>query len=74
MVLIIANVARESIEALSHLEDTRSLSKLAPEVLRDLRDSVDSDTVKTVSLNKIFNPVLKLLSNITIFLFQVRKA
>lgn len=51
MVLVVTNIIRETVEALTHLEDTSCLAKFTPEVFRDFRNSINSDTVKTVVLD-----------------------
>ena len=51
VILIVTNVSWISIEALSHLEDACGLSEFAPEILGNLWDCVDSNTVKVVSFN-----------------------
>lgn len=74
VVLVVTNIPRESVEAFSHLEDSRSLSEFSPEVLRNLRDSVNTNTVKIVILDEFLDPVEELLSNVGVFLFQIGEA
>ncbi len=71
VVLVGADVSIISIEVLAHLEDASRLAELFPEVLGDLRDSVDADAIEVVSLHKILDPVLQLLSDIGIALVEV---
>lgn len=51
-----------SIETFSHLENTRCRPKLSPEIFWNLRDSVDSDSVEAICLNKVCNPAFELRS------------
>jgi hypothetical protein len=74
MVLIVTNIGVITIEALSHLEDSCSLVVLTPEILRDLWDSVDTDTIETVLLNNSVNPILEVLSNIGVTLIEIRES
>jgi hypothetical protein len=71
--LIRSNLGGITIEVLSHLEDTSGLSILSPEIHGNLRDGVNSNTIKVVGLDKIFDPVLKLLSYPAILLVQIGK-
>jgi hypothetical protein len=72
--LIGSNVSRVSIEILSHLEDSSSISIFFPEVFRNLRNSVDSNSFEAIGLNSFLNPILKVTSDITIFLGEIRKS
>jgi hypothetical protein len=56
VVLIVTNIGAISIEAFSHLEDTRSISVFFPEILGYFWDSINSDTIKLVGLYEVRNP------------------
>ena len=71
--MIGSDVGRVSIEILSHLEDSSSISIFFPEVFRNLRNSVNSNSFEAVSLNSFLNPVFKVASDITVFLGEIRK-
>jgi hypothetical protein len=51
--LILSNIAWITVEALTHLEDSSSLSKLSPEIFGHFWNCVDSNSIKSVSLNKV---------------------
>jgi len=69
-----SNVGRVSIEALSKAENTCRLGELRPELLFDLRDSIDSDTIKVVFLNQLLNPLLQVVSNVRVILIEIGKS
>lgn len=71
MVLEWTDIGGVTIEALTHLENTRCLSVLTPELLGHFWDGIDSNTVELVLLDGIFNPVLELLSNPIVVLVQI---
>jgi hypothetical protein len=66
MVLIWTNVVCISVEALSHLEHASSLSVLTPEIGWDFWDGVDSNTVELIGADQVFDPVLKVLSDVAV--------
>jgi hypothetical protein len=53
------------------LEHTGRLAILLPEILGDLRDSVDSDTVEIVLLNEVLDPVLEVAPDVGLVLVQI---
>jgi hypothetical protein len=69
--LVTTDVAGITIENLSHLEHSRSWTKFGPEIFWNLWDSVDSNTIKAVGLDKVANPVLELLSNPLVLLVKI---
>lgn len=71
--MIGSDVGRVSIEILSHLEDSSSISIFFPEVFRNLRNSVNSNSFEAIGLNSLLNPILKVASDITVFLGEIRK-
>jgi hypothetical protein len=73
-ILIGTNVSRISVEALSHLENTRCGSILGPEVSRYFRNSVDTNTVETIGADEILYPVFKVLTNVGVILVKVRES
>eukprot|EP00350_Pseudokeronopsis_sp_OXSARD2_P000004 CAMPEP_0170550844 /NCGR_PEP_ID=MMETSP0211-20121228/8859_1 /TAXON_ID=311385 /ORGANISM="Pseudokeronopsis sp., Strain OXSARD2" /LENGTH=151 /DNA_ID=CAMNT_0010857623 /DNA_START=117 /DNA_END=572 /DNA_ORIENTATION=- len=73
IVLVVTHVSRVPIEALAHLEDASSFSELSPEPLGHMGNSVDSDPIEAISINKGMDPILKVVGNPTIFLVQVRE-
>lgn len=72
--MIGSDVGRVSIEILSHLEDSSSISIFFPEVFRNLRNSVNSNSFEAIGLNSLLNPILKVASDITVFLGEIRKS
>mmetsp|Transcript_3241 Transcript_3241/g.3187 ORF Transcript_3241/g.3187 Transcript_3241/m.3187 type:complete len:233 (+) Transcript_3241:572-1270(+) len=72
--LIAAHVGGAPVKHLSHLEDSCSIPKLIPEPFWDFRDCVDSDSIKVKSFNHSGDPILKILSDFRVLLFQVREA
>ena len=49
------------------------MAVFGPEILRDLRDSVNADAIKVISVNDSLNPVLEVLAHIAIALVEVRE-
>lgn len=74
VVLIVANIPGEAVEAFSHLEDSGGLTEFSPEVLGNLGDSVNTDTIQIIIWDEFLDPVQELLSNIGVFLFQIWEA
>lgn len=72
--LVLGNIAGIAIEALAHLEDTRSLVVLVPEVLGNFRDCVDADAVKVELLDDVPDPALEIGAHILVVLIVVREA
>jgi len=66
IVLVGSNIGCISIEVFSHLENSSCCTILRPEIFGDLRDCVNSDTIKSISLNDSLNPILKILSYVRI--------
>lgn len=62
VVLVRTNIAGVTIEAFSHLEDSRGRTILSPEVLWYLWDSIDSYAVESISRHELLNPVLQVAS------------
>ena len=73
VILIRTDVSRISIEAFSHLENSRSCSKFTPKVFWNLWNGIDSNTVKTICSNQILNPVFMSLSDIRVALIEIRE-
>lgn len=63
VVLVGTDVGRVTVEGFAHLEDSSRCAKFRPEVLGDLGNSVDADTVEAVGAHEILNPVLECLTN-----------
>lgn len=61
--LVGTNVCGITIEAFTHLEDTRGCTIFLPEILGNLRNSIDSDAIKIILLNYTSNPVLEVLAD-----------
>lgn len=74
VVLVVAYIPIEAIEALTHLEDSSRLCILLPEVLGYLRDSIDADTIKVVLLNKILDPGFQVAAHVLITLIEIWEA
>ncbi len=55
--LIVANISIISVEGFSHLENTSRLAVLSPEIFWDFRNSINTNTVKAILLDKVFDPV-----------------
>ena len=72
--LVRSNICGISIEVLAHLEDASSLTILTPEVHGDLRDSIDTDSIEAIVVDKIVNPVLEVATHVVVVLVEIRKA
>jgi len=72
--LVRSNICGISIEVLAHLEDASSLTILTPEVHGDLRDSIDTDSIEAIVVDKIVNPVLEVATHVVVVLVKIRKA
>jgi len=68
VVLVGAYITRITVETFSHLEDSCRATVLSPEILGDLRDSVDSDSIEIVSRHGLLDPVFQVASNVIILL------
>jgi len=73
ILLIVSNVIVISIKGLTHLEDSSSLTEFFPELLRNVRNGINSNTIKAILLDKISNPVLKVLANEAVVLIEIRE-
>jgi hypothetical protein len=71
--LIWTNVSWVTVKVLTHLEHSRCLSVLTPEIFRNFWNSIDSNSIKSVGLDKVLNPVLKVASNVVVLLIEIRK-
>jgi hypothetical protein len=71
--LVVSNVGIIAVETFTHLEDTSWLAILRPEVLWDLRNGVDTDTVETILFDEILDPALEVSTDIRIILVKIRK-
>lgn len=56
--LVGTNIGGVSVEALTHLEDTGSRAEFGPERHGNFRNGVNSDTIETVGVDEVVNPVL----------------
>ena len=70
-VLVWTNVVGVTVEALTHLEDTSGISVLLPEVLGDLRNGIDSNTIELVGVDQVLDPILKITSDVLIILVEI---
>lgn len=66
-----ANISGVSVEAFTHLENSSTFSILPPEVLGDLRNGIDSNSIKVKFRNDAFDPVFEVVSNVIVGLIQV---
>lgn len=66
VILVRANICGISVEAFSHLEDSRTIAIFSPEVLWNLRDSVNSNSVKIEFLDDVLYPVFEIISHVII--------
>jgi len=73
MLRVWTNVVWISVKAFSHLENTSSLTVLAPEISFNFWDCVDSDTIELIGIDQVLNPIFKVLSDITIVLVKIWK-
>ena len=71
--LIWTNVSWVTVKVLTHLEHSRCLSVLTPEIFWNFWNSIDSNSIETVGLDKVLNPVLKVASNVVVLLIEIRK-
>jgi hypothetical protein len=71
--LVVTNVGIIAVENLAHLEDTSWLAILRPEVLGNLRDGVNTNTIETVLFHEILNPPLEVSADIRVILVKIRK-
>jgi hypothetical protein len=74
IILVGTHISIISIEALSHLEDASSLPELRPEVLGNLRNGIDTDSIEVVCLDEVLDPVLELSSYPLIALIKIGEA
>jgi len=70
-ILVWSNVVWITVEVLAHLEHARSLSILGPEVHWNLWNRVDSNTIETVCIHQILDPILQVFSHKVIFLSEI---
>jgi hypothetical protein len=73
IILVISNVTRIVVKDLSNLIHSGSLGEFFPKRFRNFRNSVNSNPVNLVLLNKVLNPVLECLSHPGVFLSQIRQ-
>jgi hypothetical protein len=71
IILIWTNIGRVSIKAFAHLENTCGCSIFRPKTFRNFWNCVNSYSIKAIGLNEIFNPILKILTNIRIVLIKI---
>lgn len=71
VVLVWTNIVWISVEALSHLEDSRGLSVLSPELSFDFWDGINSDTIEVVLLDQVVDPGLQVLSDVRVVLVKI---
>jgi hypothetical protein len=69
--LIATNVSWVTVENLSHLEHSGSWAEFGPEVLWNLWDSINSNTIEAIGGDEVADPVLELLSNPVVFLVKI---
>lgn len=72
VILVRSNIRWITIEVFTHLEHARRLSILCPETHWNFRNSINSNAIEFVSLNQILDPILQVISDIVIFLSEVR--
>ena len=65
-ILVGANICGITIEVLAHLEDTGGSTILGPEVLGHLRNRVNTNTVKTVGVDEVLDPVLQIATDVIV--------
>jgi len=72
--LVAGNVWKVVTENFSNGVDTSSFAEISPEVLGNVRDSVDSEGIKIISLNEVSNPLEESLLNEWMILIKIRKS
>lgn len=73
MVLVVSYVSRISVKDLTHLEDSGSLTVLAPKVLWNFWNGVNTDTIELEGIYEVLDPVLEVSTDPTISLVEIRK-
>ena len=71
VVLIRSNIGWVTVEALSHLEHSRSFTVLRPKVCWDLWDGINSNTVEVILIDDTLDPVFEITTNIVIALVKI---
>ena len=71
VVLIRSNIGWVTVEALSHLENSRSFTVLRPKVCWDLWDGINSNTVEVILIDDTLDPVFEITTNIVIALVKI---
>jgi len=71
--LIACNVWKVVTEDLTDGIDTSFLAEFSPEVLGDIRDGIDSESIKVVGLNEVLNPFEDGLLDERMVLVKIRK-
>lgn len=69
--MIWTNVGWVTVKVLTHLEHSRCLSVLTPEIFWNFWNSIDSNSIETVGLDKVLNPVLEVASNVVVLLIEI---
>jgi len=72
--LVAGNVWEVITENFSDGVDTSSFGEISPEVLGNIRDSVDSEGVKIISLDEVSNPLEESLLNEGMILIKIRES
>ena len=71
VLLVWADIGGISVKGLTHLENTGSLAVLRPKVLWYVRDGIDSDSIESVIIDEVSNPVLEITSNPVVGLVEI---
>jgi hypothetical protein len=71
---VVRNIANVSIEYFTNLIDASCSSVLFPEIFSDLRDSVNSDSIKVELFNNSVHPFQESLTDKRIILIKIRKS
>jgi hypothetical protein len=69
--LVSTDIGWVTVENFSHLEDSGSLAILGPEVFWYLWDGIDSDSIESVVIDEVLDPVLELSSDPVVFLVKI---
>jgi len=64
VILVGSNISWVSVEALTHLENTRCITIFLPEILGYLRNCINTNTIEVKGFDDILNPVLKISPHI----------
>lgn len=71
IVLVWTNIGWVTIEALSHLENTRCSTIFSPEIFTNFWNGINTNTIKLILGNESLNPVLEVASDVRSILIKI---